>query len=128
MTHWRRVFPLFFFLALLGSQGIVAATESKAIHTMAEIMLKLNHYPSNSEKEALQKIVSDQATSAHERVLAQTLLKLQHAASPDDKPKLQAIMKDESAPASVKTLASILSNLNHTASDTDKEKLKHLLQ
>ena len=128
MKHRRLVLPLLFSLALFGSQDMVTAAESKAINTMAGIVLKLNHYPSDVEKEALQKIVSAQATSTHERVLAQTLLKLQHTASPDDKPKLQAVIKDESAPASAKTLASILANLNHTASDADKEKLKQLLQ
>jgi hypothetical protein len=128
MYRWLHIFLLLFFLALLGSQGIVAAAESKAVHTMAEILLKLNHYPSASEKETLQKLVSDKDTSAQERMLAQALINVQHTARPDDKPKLQALMTDESAPASVKTLASVLYNLNHTATDTDKEKLKNLLQ
>ena len=127
MKNWLCVFPLLFFLAMLGSQGIVTAAENKAVHTMTEILLKLNHYPSASEKETLKKIVDDKATSAQERVLAQALMNVQHTASREDKPKLQALMKDESAPAPIKTLASVLYNLNHTPTDADKEKLKQLL-
>jgi hypothetical protein len=127
MQHWRRVVPFLCFLALLSQPGVVAAEESQAVHTMAAILLTLNHYPSAADKEALQKIVSDQATSAQERVLAQALSNVQHTASASDKPKLHALMQDEAAPASLRTLASILSTLNHTPSDTDKEQLKQLL-
>ena len=126
MYHVLHLFPLLFFLLMLGSQGVVAAAESQTVHTMAQILLKLNHYPSDSEKQTLQKIVDDKATAAQERVLAQALMHVQHTASAEDKPKLQAIMKDEAAPAPVKTLASVLYNLNHMPTDADKEKLKQL--
>ncbi len=55
MYHVLHLFPLLFFLLMLGSQGVVAAAESQTVHTMAQILLKLNHYPSDSEKQTLQK-------------------------------------------------------------------------
>jgi len=127
MKPWLSVLPVLFFLLMLGHAGGVAAAENKAVHTVAGILLKLNHYPSASEKETLQKLVDAKATSPQERVLVQALINVQHTASATDKPKLHTLMQDESAPASIRTLASVLYNLNHTASDADKEKLKRLV-
>jgi hypothetical protein len=124
MRYCLRVLPVLVFLGLVTST--VTAAESKAIQTMAGILVKLNHFPSDAEKQTLKQIADAKETTAHERVIAQALVNLQHKVSADDKPKLDALLKDTAAPESVKTLASIIVSLNHMPTDADKEKLKKL--
>ena len=124
MRHWLRIV----FVLLVGGvlTTYVAAAETKAVQTMAGILVKLNHFASDAEKETLKKLIADKETTAHERVVAQALLNVQHKVAADDKAKLDAVLKEASAPESVKTLASTIVNLNHTPSDAEKEKLKKL--
>jgi hypothetical protein len=124
MRHRLTMLCVFVVLAVAATP--MTAAETKAVQTMSGILVKLNHFPSDAEKKALQQIVEDKTTTAHERVVAQALINLQHKASADDRPKLEAVVNDKTAPESVKTLATILVNLNHTPSDADKEKLKKL--
>jgi hypothetical protein len=125
MRHWLRIVPV-----LLLAGGVLtahlAAAETKAVQTMAGILVKLNHFPSDAEKQTLKTIIDDKQTTPHERVVAQALLNIQHKAAAEDKAKLDALLKDTTVPDSVKTLASTIANLNHTPSDADKEKLKKL--
>lgn len=119
-----RILPALLLLAFMTSA--VAAAETTAVQTMAGILVKLNHFPSDTEKQDLKKILDDKATTAHERVVAQALLNVQHKVTSEDKPKLEAVIKDKSAPDGVKTLAAVIVGLNHTPSDAEKEKLKKL--
>ena len=124
---FRLLMPLVLFvLSVALLPGSVVAAETKAVQTMAGILIKLNHFPDDAEKQALKKIVEDKASSAHERVVAQALTNVQHKVSADDKPKLDAVVKDESAPAAIKTLATVIVNLNHKPTEADQEKLKKL--
>lgn len=110
--------------------GVVAAVssaaESKAVQTMATILLHLQHFPTDADKQALTQITQDKSATQDERTVAQALMDVQHTAAAADKPKLEAIVKDDKAASSVKTLASIILNLKHMPSDSDKEKLKAL--
>ena len=124
MHSWFRIVPLVVFVGLLSAP--VGGAETKAVETMAGILMKLNHFPSDADKQALKTIVDDKQTTVHERAVAQALLNVQHKVAADDKAKLDALMKDKTVPESVRTLAGVISNLNHTPSDTDKEKLKKL--
>ena len=124
MRNWLRVFPVLVLLGFLAHT--VTAAESKAVQTMAGILMTLNHFPGDAEKQTLKAIVDDKASTAQEKMIAQALINVQHKVSAEDKPKLEAIMNDQSAPASIKTLAMVIVNLNHMASATDKEKLKPL--
>ncbi len=127
MTNTRRYLPL---LALLLSLGAVttsfAAAETKAVQTMAGILVKLNHFPSDAEKASLKAIVEDKTTTASEKVVAEALMNLQHKVTAGDKTKLDELLKDKAATESVKTLATILVGLNHMPAEADKEKLKKL--
>jgi hypothetical protein len=110
--------------------GIVAAAtnaaESKAVQTMASILLHLQHFPTEADKQSLQQITADKSATQDERAVAQALMDVKHVAAAADKPKLEAIVKDDKAAGSVKTLASIVLNLKHMPSEDDKEKLKAL--
>lgn len=112
---------------LLGlTASIAVAAETKAVQTMAGILMNLQHFPSDSDKQALRQITQDKSASADEKTVAQALIDVQHTAADADKPKLEAIFKNDKAASSVKTLAGVILNLHHMASDSDKAKLQAL--
>ena len=101
----------------------MAADEN--IKKMAEIMLNLNHYPSDSEKQVLKQITL--SGSNFEKTVATAIINLQHQATAEDKEKLNNIVNNKSAPEDVRTLAAIVHDVNHHPSDADKEKLKKMM-
>lgn len=123
---------IFFSVILLGSQVAFSGTtkegHSHAVHSMAEIMVHLNHYPSDSEKEDLRKIAKDSSTTMDEHVLIDAIIGLKHKASAAVKAKLQKIMKDDSAPDALRDLAGIIYNLNHKPDAADRKKLEYLIK
>lgn len=123
MRHKLQILSVFVFLAVVVTP---VAADEKSVQTMSGILVKLNHFPSDAEKKALQQIADDKTATQHERVVAQALINVKHKVSADDQTKLEALLKDKSAPESLKTLATIIVNLNHAPSDADKEKLKKL--
>jgi hypothetical protein len=111
------------FAFMCGSQAMAA---DENVKTMAEIMLKLNHYPSDSEKETLRQIsLSSTATDA-EKTMANAMINLEHTATAEDKKKLSKIIKDDSVSQDERTLAKIIHDVEHKPSAKDKEKLKKL--
>jgi hypothetical protein len=96
------------------------------IETMAQIMLKLNHYPSDTEKETLRQITLSSTSSKDEKTMANAMINLEHSATAEDKKKLSAIVKDDSASEDVRTLAQIIHDVNHKPSAEDKKKLENL--
>jgi hypothetical protein len=104
----------------------LVAQQSKAVQTMAGMLLTLNHFPNDAQKKTLQQLADDKATTAHERVLLQALMNVQHTLNAADKPKVEALLKDATASESVKTIATVLSKLNHTPTDAEKATLKKL--
>lgn len=117
-------------LAVVLLCGFVAtmanAAESKAVQTMAAILLHLQHFPTDADKQSLRQITEDKSATSDERTVAQALMDVQHTVAAADRPKLEAIVGDGKAASSVKTLASIILNLKHMPSEGDKEKLKAL--
>jgi hypothetical protein len=104
----------------------LSAAESKAVQTMAGILMKLNHFATDPEKAQLKAIVDDKTTTPAEKTVAQALINVQHKVADADKPKLEALVKDKATPDSIKTLSEVILGLNHTPSDAEKEKLKKL--
>ena len=124
MRSFMRILTLLLLFGLVANTA--AAAESKSVQTMAGILMKLNHFPTDADKEALKRVTDDKAATAQEKLIATILMNVQHKIRPEDKPKLEGLIKTPDAPASLKTLATILINLNHTASDAEKEKLEKL--
>ena len=125
----RKSIALVSITLLLGlAASIAGAAESKAVQSMAGILVGLNHFPSAGDKQTLQQIADDKATTADERTVAQALMGVAHMAAAGDKPKLEAIAGDAKASGGVKTLADVLLKVTHHASDADKERLKALTQ
>lgn len=108
--------------------GQTAVADEDPIHTMANIMMHLEHYPSDSEKKTLETISSSNGVSSNVKTLASAMANLQHKVSSGDKPKLQAIVADAKASANEKELAQIILSLNHMPSSSDKEALNKMLK
>lgn len=112
---------------LFGTMVSVAVAGGSAIGTMAEIVMHLNHYPTDSEKKTLDRIVHDENATAGERVLAGALMRMQHQVGGDDARKLRELAADKNASNKEREFADILLGLAHQPSASDKERLKALL-
>ena len=116
---------LVFCLSLIAFQMALAA--GAATKTMAGIMVNLNHYPSDSDKETLKKLISDGSTTDAEKTIATAMINLEHAATSADKEKLNKVMSNDAVPGPTRVLAEIVHNLNHKPSSSDKKKLKEIM-
>ena len=125
----RYVMLSFFTVCFLLMSTLSYADDNKAaISSMSNIMLHLNHYPSDSEKKQLSKFISNSSLNGNVRTMAKAMTDLEHKATDSDKKKLSAIIDDKSASADEKTLAMVIRNLNHTPSDADKQKLQEIVK
>ncbi|MBS0365696.1 MAG: hypothetical protein JSR67_07740 [Proteobacteria bacterium] len=117
-------------LSAVLSLGLAAsaahAAESQAVRTMAGILLHLQHFATDTDKQSLKQIVQDSSATPDEHTVAEALMDVKHTVPAADRPKLAAIVKDDKASAGVKTLASVLLELKHVPSAGDKEKLEPL--
>jgi len=121
-----RISILSAFLLLGFAASSANAGEGKAVQTMAGILSKLQHFPTDAEKQTLKQIAEDKSVTADERTVARALMNVQHTVAAADKPKLEAMVKDEKTSSSVKTLASVILNLKHMPSASEKAKLQAL--
>ncbi len=102
------------------------AGEQEAIKNMANILMHLNHYPSDAEKKQLRNMAAN-SDSEHVKILATAMVNMEHSATAADKRKLKQLMDDKSASEQEKTLASILYNLHHKPSRADKQALSTMI-
>ena len=115
--------PLLLGWMLVSSPAVMAGP---AIQEMVGIMLDLHHYPSDSEKVTLQKIIDDGSSSQDERTIATALLHMHHSVTDADKAKLMDIANNDMAPAADRKVAEILAHMEHKASAADREELEKL--
>lgn len=104
----------------------LSIADDAAIGTMAEIMINLEHFPSESDKERLTEIVNSSDSSEAEIAVATAIANIRHQATAADKEKLNAIVADDSTPAELRDLASIVLNINHTLSASAIVKLEKI--
>src|SRR6266404_5295117 len=116
----RREIPMKYRIAvalvflLLGSvASLVNAAESKGIQTMARILVHLQHYPTDADKQSLKQITEDKSATKDERTVAQGRRFEQHTVATGETPKLEASVKSDKGSSSVKTLAEIIVKLSH---------------
>lgn len=100
--------------------------DDAAIGTMADIVINLNHFPSDADKVKLSSIADSSDSSEAEAALATAIANIEHQAKAADKEKLSAIAADDSAPAGLRDVASVVLALNHTPSDADIAKLEKI--
>lgn len=108
------------------SAASLSAQESKAVKTVAGILMTVNHFPNDEQKKTLTALSAETGTTAQEKVLIQAVLGMQHSVAEADKAKVQAVLKDQAASAGAKSIAEILDRFLHTANAADKETLKKL--
>ncbi len=118
-----------FLLVLLSGAGLMlgaasALAASTAVREMADIMMHLEHYPSDADKATLNAIISDKSSTKQERVIATAISHVEHKVAAADAGMLRQVIGDVSAPPEVRDLASIVLNINHYASPEDKRKLE----
>ncbi|MDZ7644354.1 MAG: hypothetical protein U5K76_09200 [Woeseiaceae bacterium] len=107
--------------------GSAAASANEAVPTMADILVELNHFPSDDDKDRLQAIVADENSTDHERAVAKALMNVEHTVSADDKKTLTALTNDESVADGVRLLAEALLGLNHNLAESEETKIRALM-
>lgn len=106
----------------------MAATADEAAQTqIAKILMGLNHFPSDKEKQALEAIASDDSQSQAERTIASALKAVQHYPADGDKAKLMAIANDQDVPEAVRQLARITHDLAHKVGADDRKILSGII-
>ncbi len=117
----------FSFTAIVAGLALAAPFAQADAHNvgaMAEIVIKLQHFPSDSAKESLAAIAADGSSSAAERQLAEAIAAIQHKVTGTHAAKVAAIEADDALPESVRALARVLVGLNHVPSADDVAALK----
>jgi len=106
----------------------MAQAQGDAIGTMAGIVMHLNHYPSEDEKEELAGIIRDKHTTTGENVLAGSLMRMRHQVDAADAARLRALVADSKASGRERTLADILLGISHHPSAADRQRLQTLMK
>jgi hypothetical protein len=99
--------------------------DAASVRSMAEIIMNLNHMPSDADKMRLTAI-AESTDSEAEAAIATAISNMKHKVADADKDGLNAIVADGSASYEVQELARILLTLNHHPSDEDKESLESI--
>jgi len=111
---------------LLWAVAPVALAGGSAISTMAGVVLHLNHYPGNSEKQILANIIHDDHATTGEKTLAGVLMRMQHSVQGTDATTLRSLASDKQASHDEQELADILLGINHHPSSSDMQRLQSL--
>jgi len=112
---------------LLWVAAPVALAQDSAISDIAGIVMHLNHYPSDSEKNTLANIIHDNHASAGEKALAGALMRMRHSVQGSDAAALRALASESHASHNERELADILLGINHHPSSSDKQRLQSIL-
>jgi len=112
---------------IMASPAVAHEDGSSAMNTMAGIVMHLNHYPSDSEKQTLQQIIDDTHATAGERTLAGALQRMQHKVGGDDAEKLMSLKNNPQAEPAERELADILLGIAHHPSASDQKRLQQLM-
>jgi hypothetical protein len=84
----------------------------EAVSTMANIVVNLKHFPSDSDKAALAAIAESDSDDAV-KAIAVAIANISHKATDADKATLAAIVADDSQDAAVRALAGVVGSLTH---------------
>jgi hypothetical protein len=85
----------------------------QAAPVVAEVILNLEHSPTDEQMARLQEISSNEAESNEIRTIATAVMHFEHAVHPDYLDDLEAIRDNEYATAREKTLADVLLDMRH---------------
>jgi len=105
----------------------VASAGNSAFSTIAGIVMHLNHYPSDSEKQTLVNIVHDDHATSGEQTLAGALMRMRHSVQGGDASALQTLASDKQSTQGERELANIILGINHHPSSDDMRRLQSLI-
>lgn len=91
---------------------LVQAAVSDDVATMANIVISLQHYPSEADKAVLTAIAESDSDPTV-KTIAIAIANIEHKVKPEDDAKLAAIAADNSEPSELRELASIVSSVMH---------------
>jgi hypothetical protein len=83
---------------------------------MAEILLDLNHFPSDDDKSYLSEIAEAPGSSADEKALAGIISRIMHKPAEADSAALEAMINSKKSTPEVKILARAILSINHKPS------------
>ncbi|MBD3647345.1 MAG: hypothetical protein HUJ31_07845 [Pseudomonadales bacterium] len=121
MKVTRHLLFLFMLLPLTSLAGEAAQQQ------MAKILMGINHFPNDQQKETLQGLAADSSLSEAERTIAGALAGVQHWPSDEDKAKLVANANDADQPQAVRDLAQIAHDMQHKVSADDRQVLSGII-
>lgn len=101
---------------------------SDASIIMAEIVIDLNHFPSEDDKSYLTEITEDAESSADEKALAGIISRIMHQPAAGDIPALESMASSGEASEYVKTLAKAILSIEHKPSAESIAELEGLLE
>ena len=113
-------------LIALFSQFSLAQDAGGAIKQIADIVVSINHFPSDADKAALADIAGNDVLPEGLRNMATAVSNISHAASAEGKAMMASIQANGEAPDRAKLLARIIASLNHMPSDEAKATLAEL--
>ncbi|HIG39132.1 MAG: hypothetical protein ABGY96_05590 [bacterium] len=99
-----------------------------AIVTMASVLVKLNHFPTEADKQALSKIVDDKASDETDKQLAEIISGIAHRVSDKDKEILRGMLFNEDLSDDTKAIAKTILGIEHHPKDADVEAMKKIIE
>lgn len=103
----------------------VAANASASAEIMIEILLELNHFPTEDDQSFLDEILADETASDQEKVIASIIKRVEHKPADSDIATLRQLMQEGDSRA-VQTLAGAVLSINHQPSDEYLQQLEDL--
>ncbi len=110
------------------SQGAVAQDSANmvALKQVADIVVSMNHFPSDDDKAALATIAANEELPQGLRDMATTITNIEHQPNEEGKAAMARIQESEEAPDRAKTLAGMIASFNHMLNDEQKATLAGL--
>lgn len=117
-------------LAAIGLFSQLATAQSDpnaaAVKQIADIVVGLNHFPSDADIATLDGIIANGELAQGVRDMANTVANIEHSANEEGRGAMEAIQTSSQAPDRAKVLAGIIANFSHGASDDSKAQLVQL--
>ena len=100
--------------------------DSAAVKQIADIVVGLNHFPSDADLATLDAIIANGELAQGVREMANTVANIEHSANEEGRGTMEAIQANSQAPDRAKVLAGIIANFSHGASADAKAQLAQL--
>jgi len=123
-TPMQRLLATLAFAVMMAAAPAIAADGPAA--TLAGILVDMNHFPSDAEKETLAGIAGDDSVDDHLQAIASAIAGIEHTPSAAAQAELNGILASEAASQAQKTLAGAVLRFRHQVSVEDRSALEDL--